>query len=191
MERTMNVQLAECANEIDRLADTLDPPVVPNTTLAAFVLAEADRRGDQLALVDAMTGRKLSYSDLAAAVRAVVTGLLSRGVQAGHVLAVCAPNSIEFIVTWYAASSIGAIVTTINPASTGEEIVRLLFHSGARWLLCTAELFDEKVSAAARAAAIRETFVIGAATDEMPGAALRIAPRPRPSGGAAEQPETR
>jgi acyl-CoA synthetase (AMP-forming)/AMP-acid ligase II/NAD(P)-dependent dehydrogenase (short-subunit alcohol dehydrogenase family) len=166
----MNVQLAECANELDRPAVTLEPPVVPNTTLPAFVLAQADRRGDQRALVDAMTGRELSYSDLSAAVRAVAIGLLGRGVQPGHVLAVCAPNSIEFIVTWYAASSIGAIVTTINPASTREEIVRLLLHSGARWLLCTAELFDEKVSAAARAAAIRESFVIGAVIDEMPGA---------------------
>ena len=38
------------------------------------------------------------------------------------VVALCAPNSIEFVVAWYAASMAGAILTTLNPAFRGEEI---------------------------------------------------------------------
>ncbi len=97
-------------------------PSIPELTLPEFVLGVADERGDQRALVDASTGRELSYGELAGAVRAVAAGLFARDVREGEVLALCAPNSIEFVISWFAASSIGAIVTTLNPASTGEEL---------------------------------------------------------------------
>ena len=159
----------QTAREIERTASTLNPPVIPDATLPEFVLGQAHKRGDKRALIDAITGRQLTYSDLAADVRTVGAGLFARGMRAGHVFAVCAPNSIAFVVAWYAASSIGAIVTTINPLSSSEEIIRQLRQSGARWLLSTAELFHEKVSEAARAAGIVESFVIGTVTDGMSG----------------------
>jgi acyl-CoA synthetase (AMP-forming)/AMP-acid ligase II len=49
-------------------------------------------------------GRELTYPELAAAVREGGAWLASRGVRAGDVLALCSPNRIEFVVTWYAAS---------------------------------------------------------------------------------------
>jgi len=58
-------------------------------------------------------------------------------VRPGDVLALCAPNSIEFAVTWYAASSAGAILTTVNPIASEEEILHQLRQTGARWLITT------------------------------------------------------
>jgi acyl-CoA synthetase (AMP-forming)/AMP-acid ligase II len=130
-------------------------------TLPEYVLGTATDRGGKLALVDADSGRALTYAELAAAVRRVGTGLANCGVGATDVVALCAPNSIDFVVGWYAASSIGAILTTINPLSTGEEITHHLQRSGASWLITTAELFADKAGAAAAAAAICDSFVIG------------------------------
>jgi acyl-CoA synthetase (AMP-forming)/AMP-acid ligase II len=145
-------------------------PIVPAVTLPEFVLGQAHTRGAKRALVEADTGRELSYAQLSAAVREAAVWLADRGVRPGDVVAVCTSNSIEFVVTWYAASSAGAILTTVNPLSGGEEIVHQLRQTGARWLVTTAELLAQKLDAAARASGIIETFVIGAEAGTTPGA---------------------
>ena len=116
---------------------------------------------DQAGLIDAATGHGISYAELAVGVREVGTGLAARGVRPGDVLALCAPNSIEFAVTWFAATSAGAIVTTVNPLCTDQEILHQLRQSCARWLVSTAALVEHKLRAATAEAAIAETFVIG------------------------------
>ena len=109
---------------------TLPAPAIPDLTLPQFVLGAADRRGGKRALVDAATGRELSYTGLAVAVRESAAGLSARGVRPGDVLALCAPNCIEFAVAWYAATSIGAVVTTVNPLCTGDANVDSQTGSG-------------------------------------------------------------
>ena len=153
------------------VASKADNPVIPSVTLPEFVLGEAPQRGDKRALVDATTGRTLTYRELAIDVRRVGAGLAARGVQPGDVVAVCAPNSIEFVVAWYAASMVGAILTTVNPAFRGEEITQLLRQARARWLVTSVELFEEKVRLCAVAAGVRQTFVLGAA-DRTPRGAI-------------------
>jgi acyl-CoA synthetase (AMP-forming)/AMP-acid ligase II/NAD(P)-dependent dehydrogenase (short-subunit alcohol dehydrogenase family) len=139
-------------------------------TLPDFVLARAQLRGAKPALVEAGSGRELTYAQLASAVREAAAWLAAGGVRPGDVLALCAPNSIEFAVTAYAALSAGAILTTVNPIATGEEIVHHLRQTGACWLVTTAGLFVPKLEAAALASGIADTFLIGADADAAPGA---------------------
>ena len=89
--------------------------------------------------------------------REVGTGLAARGVRPGDVLALCAPNSIEFGVTWFAATSDRAIVTTVNQQCTDQEILHQLRQSCARWLVSTAALVEDKLRAATAEARIAET----------------------------------
>jgi acyl-CoA synthetase (AMP-forming)/AMP-acid ligase II len=93
-------------------------------TVPEFVLGQAHLRGRKRALVDAGSGRELTYAELARAVREGGEWLAARGVRAGDVLALCSPNSIEFVLAWYAASSIGAVITTVNPMSQHAESTR-------------------------------------------------------------------
>jgi acyl-CoA synthetase (AMP-forming)/AMP-acid ligase II/NAD(P)-dependent dehydrogenase (short-subunit alcohol dehydrogenase family) len=141
----------------------LQPPGIPDLTLPEFVLAQAARRGSKQALADAATGRGLSYAELAAAVQETGARLAGRGLHPGDVLALCAPNSIEFATTWFAAASIGAIVTTVNPECTGAEICRQLQQTGARYLLTTSAQLAGKLRPAIPEAGIAEPFVIGEA----------------------------
>ena len=147
-----------------------DSPVIPSVTLPEFVLGQAHQRGDKRALVDATTGRTLTYRELAIDVRRVGAGLAAHGVQPGDVVALCAPNSIEFVVAWYAASMVGATLTTLNPAFRGEEITQLLRQARTRWLVTSVELFEEKMRPCAVAAGVRQTFVLGAADQLSMGA---------------------
>ena len=137
------------------------PPAIPDMTLPDYVLGGASQRGNKTALVEATSRRSLTYAQLAVAVRRVGTGLANCGVGARDVVALCAPNSIDFVVGWFAASSIGAVVTTLNPSSTQEEIIQQLRRSGASWLITTADLYADKAGAAAESSGIEETFVIG------------------------------
>jgi acyl-CoA synthetase (AMP-forming)/AMP-acid ligase II len=151
-------------------------PAIPDLTLPQFVLGAAYRRGSKRALVDASTGQELSYAELADAVRETGAGLSARGVRPGEVLALCAPNCMEFAVAWFAAASIGAVVTTVNPLCTGDEISRQLRQTGARWLVATPGLTGQKLRAVIPETAIVETFVIGeGAAGAIPFASVRAA----------------
>ena len=147
--------------ERDGSAQALSGPAIPDLTLPQFVLCSANRRGSKRALVDADTGQEISYAGLADAVREIGAGLSARGLRPGDVLALCAPNSIEFAVAWFAAASIGAIVTTVNPQCTRDEIVRQLRQTGARWLVTTAGPAEQKLRGVAAETAITETIVTG------------------------------
>lgn len=140
---------------------TPQAPDVPDLTLPEFVLGAAYQHGGKRALVDAATGHELSYAELADAVREVGAGMSARGIRPGDVLALCTPNCLEFAVTWLAATSAGAIVTTVNPLCTEEEISRQLRQTGVRWLVTTAGLVEQKLNAALGGTTIAETFVIG------------------------------
>jgi non-ribosomal peptide synthetase component F len=160
-QRRKRADMTTAMIERDGAGQTLPAPAIPDLTLPQFVLGAAYRRGSKRALVDAATGQEVSYAGLADAVREVGAGLSARGMRPGDVLALCAPNSIEFAVAWYAAASIGAIVTTVNPQCTRDEIARQLRQAGARWMVTTAGLAEQTLRGVTAEAAITETFVIG------------------------------
>jgi len=166
----------------DGSAQTRPGPAIPDLTLPQFVLCSANRRGSKRALVDAATGQEISYAGLADAVQEIGAGLSARGLHPGDVLALCAPNSIEFAVAWFAAASIGAVVTTVNPQCTRDEIARQLRQTGARWLVTTAGPTGQKLRGVTAETAITETIMIGdSAAGTIPFWSLR-ATAPAPTG---------
>src|SRR3954468_22230324 len=65
---------------------------VPDVSLSEFVLARAGEFGEKPALIDAPSGRTLTYVQLLAGVRAVASALARRGFGKGDVLAHYAPT---------------------------------------------------------------------------------------------------
>ncbi len=153
---------------------------VPQTSLPAFVLATRGR-GERAAVVDAASGRTLTYDELAGAVRRVASALTARGLAKGEVLAIWCPNGPDFVIAYYGALAAGAVVTTINPMATAQEGERQLAHAGARWLVTTEDLLAAKAGKAAAAAGVAEVFAVGDAAPATPFAELL-------AGGEADQP---
>jgi acyl-CoA synthetase (AMP-forming)/AMP-acid ligase II/NAD(P)-dependent dehydrogenase (short-subunit alcohol dehydrogenase family) len=152
--------------------------------LPEFVLGQARSRGAKPALIEADSGRQVSYAELADAVSAAAQWLTGAGVRPGDVVALCVPSGIEFAVAWHAASSAGAVITAVNPVLTEEELARHLRRTGARWLVTTDTLFTGKLAAVARQApGLAETFLLGAGPDaagaERPADDKRAAPATR------------
>jgi acyl-CoA synthetase (AMP-forming)/AMP-acid ligase II/NAD(P)-dependent dehydrogenase (short-subunit alcohol dehydrogenase family) len=154
---------------------------VPEVPLAEILFVRADERGDAPAVIDGLTGRTLSYRELAAEVRLVAAGLVAQGVAKGDILALCSPNSPDFVVAYFAAAAAGTVITTMNPLLTGPEMTGQLIDSDARWLITTPEVFTDKAARSAADSGVRGCFVLGEAEGAVPLAALREAGRDRAS----------
>ncbi|HYU59047.1 MAG TPA: 4-coumarate--CoA ligase family protein [Actinomycetota bacterium] len=146
---------------------------IPDVPLTEFVLGESPGQGDKAALIDGPTGRTLTYSQLAEAVRRVAGGLAERGFGRGDVLGIFCPNVPEFAVTFHAVASLGGISTTINSLYTPDEVAWQLKDAGAKVLVTVAPFMDRAADAAGRTG-IQEVFVLGdgSGSDATPFAAL-------------------
>jgi acyl-CoA synthetase (AMP-forming)/AMP-acid ligase II len=148
---------------------------VPDMPLTEFVFARAGECGDKPALIDAPTGRTITYAQLVQSVRAVAAGLAERGFGKGDVLAHYAPNLPEYAVAFHAVATLGGINTTASPLLTADELTRQLRDCGARMLVTVPDQL-ENATAAADAAGVQEIFVYGGAASATPFASLLETP---------------
>src|SRR6478736_7455450 len=70
--------------------------VVPDIAVTPYVFARAAQYPDRLAFVDGATGRCLTYGALVATVPRVASGFAARGIGAGDVVGLMAPNLPEY-----------------------------------------------------------------------------------------------
>ena len=112
-------------------------PYIPDQDLSAFVLAGAGDHLDRPALIDAASGRRLSYGDLRTQVDRFAGGLAQLGVGKGDVVAILLPNLPEYPVVFLGIARVGAASTTLNPTYTSREIAAQLADSGASVVIIT------------------------------------------------------
>ena len=123
---------------------------LPEIALTDLVLGRCGAYRDRPALVDGLSGRSLSFGELCDQVRRLAAGL-SRRICKGDVVAIWAPNSPDYAVVFHAVLSLGAILTTINPAYTNDEVAFQLRDANARLLVTTPSLAARASDAVAAA----------------------------------------
>ena len=77
----------------------------------------------------------LNNAEFLDAVKRAAATLRSRGVSAGDVVAIKLPNTVEFVVSLFAAWRLGAAVTPVNPALSPQEVRYQLADAGAKVLI--------------------------------------------------------
>ena len=142
------------------LPTPVDPVDIPDSLLTPYVLARAVELGEHPALVDAASGRTLTYAQLDAGVRALAGGLLARGHAPGDAVAVMSPNVPEYAVVFHAVAFAGGVVCTINPTYTAHEVHQQLVDSGSR-LLVTVPMLLATATEAAEGTAVEQVVVLG------------------------------
>jgi acyl-CoA synthetase (AMP-forming)/AMP-acid ligase II len=138
---------------------------IPDLPLTDFVLARASEYRDRPALVDGPSGRGITYGELLEGIRRLAAGLAARGISKGAVVAIYAPNLPEYAVVFHAVLRLGAVLTTVNPAYTAQELAFQLQDSGARVLITTGALLPRAVEAVAAAGMPIEIFTIDRTTE--------------------------
>ena len=107
-------------------------------TMWQVLLAAAERNPRRTALVavnDAGELQRLSYGRLLDRVRDLSAGLASIGVRRGDRIVLWMTNTVEWVVSSFAAMRIGAAVVPVNTFLKAGEIDYIITQSGARHLL--------------------------------------------------------
>ena len=106
-----------------------------NLFLHDLVLDSCRRQPQKTAIVDASSGRRLTYAEYGEAVESIARGLIAAGVKPEDVVAIFLPNSWEFCVAFHAVQLAGAIPTLLNPTYREREVRYQLENSGAGILI--------------------------------------------------------
>jgi long-chain acyl-CoA synthetase len=100
--------------------------------------------GELIAMADGRAGvdflvqgdRRLTYDEHNAMVRRVAASLGELGVGHGDRIAILSANNVEWVVLWWAAAAIGAVVVPLNAWWKTDELEFGLRDSGAKLLFC-------------------------------------------------------
>lgn len=117
---------------------TLEP--YPDRTLLDFLAESATRWPERPALL--FKGATMSYGALARLTDTLAAAFSSLGVACGDRVAICLPNSPQFIVAEVAAWKLGAIVCPINPTYTDRELHDALNTTGAETVVVLNRLYE-------------------------------------------------
>jgi acyl-CoA synthetase (AMP-forming)/AMP-acid ligase II len=157
---------------MQRIVRAPEPPLdIPEIPLTEFILGRAVDYGDKPAIIEAATGRTITFRQWPDAVRRTAASLAARGLRKGDVVAIYSPNLPEYSVVFHAVSLIGGVNTTVNPLYTPAELGNQLQDAGAKYLFTVPPCL-EKAQQAAKGSAVREMFVFGEADGATPFATL-------------------
>jgi fatty-acyl-CoA synthase len=108
-------------------------------TIGANLAKAVARYPDRDAAVECVTGRRLTYAQLDAAVDELARGLLARRLRVGDRVGIWAPNCIDWMLVQYATARVGIVLVNINPAYRSHELAYVLKQSGVSVLFSATE----------------------------------------------------
>ena len=91
-------------------------------TIRETISNVVERRVEQAFLVDANTGREITYGEFHRRACALAAELRKRGLRKGDRVGVILPNSCELAVLYFACIYLGAVIVPVNPALAKGEI---------------------------------------------------------------------
>jgi len=131
---------------------------IPEITVPQFVRDHFRRYGEEVALVDGLSGRSITFRALDQLIGRCAAGLAAEGFKPGDTLLICAPNSPEWPIAALGAMAAGGIVSGANPMYDAAELARQMREVNARFVLTIPPLLDRVREAAAAAGC--ETVIV-------------------------------
>ncbi len=127
----------------------------------SIVWCEAERRWpDKIGLITET--ERLTYRELAARIRRLACEFIYQwDVRPGEVVALLAPNSAEFVLSYFAVTAIGGIVHPVDERLKPEEIRFLLEDSGARFAIVHQALWSKFASVWNALPALERVLAVG------------------------------
>ncbi len=132
---------------------------IPEVSLHELLFGNFGDRVDALAFIDGSSGRSITFGEFATMVDRLAAALYERGIGAGDVVGIFAPNSPEYAVVFHGVLRANAIVTSANSLYTPGELAHQLADSGAK-LLFTISPFLERAAAALAEAGLPADAVV-------------------------------
>jgi long-chain acyl-CoA synthetase len=128
----------------------------PNVPLFELLRNTAKKHPEHVAIV--FFGKKITYQELDNLSDRFATALHDMGVKKGDRVALFMPNTPQFIIGYYGALKIGAIVTAISPLAKEREVEFQLSNSESETLVCL-DLFYPLVKAVREKTKLKQIIV--------------------------------
>ncbi len=110
----------------------------------------------------------LTYGELGDRVRRIASGLVHQwGVQSGDIVALLAPNCVEFVISYFAIVHIGAKVQPIDERVTPEEMGTVFQDAETRFLIVHSALWSKFTEVQAVGVMVERQLGIGLTTPSM------------------------
>lgn len=129
-------------------------------TLPAFLLAAASAHPDKVAM-RSMSGERLTYSELLELTERRAAGLVALGVGQGDRVLLLMDNSIDLVVSWFAANLLGAVQVGTNTACRGASLAHIANNSGAEVAIIDAKYAGALDGVAGELTTLRSVVVRG------------------------------
>lgn len=106
----------------------------------------SQEHGGTVALVDQATESTVSYQQLHTSVKCMASRLHEMGVLKGDIVLVLLPNCVYYPIVVLGIICLGAIITTMNPASSDLEIKQRVKHCNVKTAFCMSNRAGELMS---------------------------------------------
>ena len=93
--------------------------------------------GDQVAVIDG--DARITYSELNEQSGRAASGLRSIGIKPGDMVALCAPNSAQWLAFYFGVLKCGAVAVTLSSLLSPQELTLLLSHSRPKVVFTTGD----------------------------------------------------
>ncbi|ETX06184.1 MAG: hypothetical protein ETSY2_18675 [Candidatus Entotheonella gemina] len=136
------------------------------TTLTDVWQAGERQHLDKIAIIEG--GNTLTYGQLSDRVRRVAAGLVRQwDVQPGDIVALLAPNCVEFVISYFAIVQIGATAQPLDERITSEEMAAILRDADTRFLIVHSSLWSKFEAARELGVMVERLLGIGLACTGM------------------------
>jgi long-chain acyl-CoA synthetase len=125
------------SRELPTLAEAIARPF---GSLSDFIRIHAGLRPNHVAVIQG--DRQVPWGDFDALIDRAAATLQARGVDAQEVVAICAANSIEYLVTFLGALRAGVAVAPLAPNAAADSLDLMLRDCGAKILFLDAGVSD-------------------------------------------------
>jgi long-chain acyl-CoA synthetase len=118
---------------VQRGADGIARYVDRPPSLVALLRASVERDAAATALLEVSGGRSLSYGELWERASRVAGGLRRAGIRRGDRVAIRLANGIDWVLAFFGAQLLGAVVVPVNTRFTQEEVAYVVEDSGSSY----------------------------------------------------------
>jgi len=129
---------------------------------------QADRRANRPFLSWTDAGTPMTFAEVNRRVNRLAHGFTAAGVGKGDKVVLFLPNSLEFVLLWFALTKIGAVEVPVGEMQKGTFLEHQLRISSARIIVTTPELMSRLAEVEANVEQLETCYLLGGTTEEGP-----------------------
>ena len=146
-----------------------DPTFPPDMWVLPKILEhQADRRANRPFLSWTDAGTPMTFAEVNRRVNRLAHGFTAAGVGKGDKVVLFLPNSLEFVLLWFALTKIGAVEVPVGEMQKGTFLEHQLRISSARIIVTTPELMSRLAEVEANVEQLETCYLLGGTTEEGP-----------------------